>query len=121
MMGEVEVPVKVGDRNIAYRFARAKDAPFKCSVNCSLSLESPHNYSELVKNAVIDYFNSLEIGDTITQPALSQYIMRNASNFSVDDVKVARKDTPMGYAPIVLNLDELATISASDIDVSATE
>ncbi len=74
-----------------------------------------------MKDAVLNYINALEIGDFISQPALSQSIVKEASGFDIKDVKVGKKDGASGYSPIQLNLDELATIELTDINVTGNQ
>lgn len=117
MNGDTEIELLINDKKITYAFQRPKLVKLKVDVSCGLYLNSPSIYADLVKNAVLNYINALEIGDFISQPALSQSIVKEASGFDVKDVKVGKKDSGTSYNPIQLNLDELATIDLTDINV----
>lgn len=119
MMGDTEEKLIINTKEIIYKFQRPKEALMKAEISVKTSINSPSIYAEQVKQAVINYINSLEIGDYITQPALSQQIAKETSGFDIQDVKIGRKTEAVGYNPIQLNLDELATISQNDILVSA--
>lgn len=119
MMGDTEIKLIINTKEIIYKFQRPTEAPMKAEISVQTDINSPSIYAEQVKQAVINYINALEIGDYITQPALSQQIAKETSGFQVQDVKIGRKSASVGYNPIQLNLDELATISTADIQVSA--
>ena len=117
MMGDTEVKLTINDKDITYKFQRPQDAPFKVEVNTITDKNSPDNYKETIKRAVIEYFALLDIGADITQPALARAIMQVANGFVISDVKVGRKSSSTGYSPIKLNLAEIATITESDITI----
>lgn len=119
MMGDTEINLIINTKEIIYKFQRPTEAPMKAEISVQIDINSPSIYAEQVKQAVINYINALEIGDYITQPALSQQIAKETSGFQIQDVKIGRKSASVGYNPIQLNLDELATISTADIQVSA--
>lgn len=119
MMGDTEIKLIINNKEIIYKFQRPTETPMKAEISVQTDINSPSIYAEQVKQAVINYINALEIGDYITQPALSQQITKETSGFQIQDVKIGRKSASVGYNPIQLNLDELATISTADIQVSA--
>lgn len=119
MMGDTEIKLIINTKEIIYKFQRPTEAQMKAEISVQTDINSPSIYAEQVKQAVINYINALEIGDYITQPALSQQIAKETSGFQIQDVKIGRKSASVGYNPIQLNLDELATISTADIQVSA--
>lgn len=119
MMGDTKIKLIINTKEIIYKFQRPTEAPMKAEISVQTDINSPSIYAEQVKQAVINYINALEIGDYVTQPALSQQIAKETSGFKIQDVKIGRKSASVGYNPIQLNLDELATISTADIQVSA--
>lgn len=119
MMGNTETKLIINTKEIIYKFQRPTEASLKAEISVQTDINSPSTYAEQVKQAVINYINALEIGDYITQPTLSQQITKETSGFKIQDVRIGRKAEMVGYNPIQLNLDELATISQADILVSA--
>lgn len=118
MMGDTEITLTINQKDIIYKFQRPREAPFKVEVTCILDKNSPNNYAELIRGAVIEYFSLLPIGADITQPAISKAVGLVSNGFEVSDLRFSRKDTATGYAPIALALDELAIISETDIIVA---
>lgn len=121
MMGDISVTLTILDKDVTYKFQRPKPASIKVSVNIQININSPSSFKEFIQHAVQNYISSLKIGDTLTQPDLSQFIVRETIGFIVKDVKLARKDGAYAYTPIQLNLDELAVIDSADIVVTAQE
>lgn len=117
MNGNTEIELLVNDKKITYAFQRPKLVKLKIDVSCDLNLNSPNTYADLVKDAILNYINTIGIGDFISQPALSQSIVSEANGFGIKDVKLGKKDSGTSYSPIQLNLDELATIELTDINV----
>ena len=117
MNGNTEIKLLIQDKEITYAFQRPKLVKLKIDVSCELNLNSPNTYADLVKDAILNYINTIGIGDFISQPALSQSIVNEANGFGIKDVKLGKKDSGTSYSPIQLNLDELATIELTDINV----
>lgn len=118
MVGDVKVSLEILDKEYEYSFYRPTNKSIVAQVICETNIYSPASYQQIVKNAIIQYIDSLNIGDVITQPNLSNAIVAQADGFNISDVKIGIKDgDPASYQQIELNLNELATISETDIQV----
>lgn len=126
VMGDVEVSLpnqnpRYSDReeyNITYKFFRPVNVPLKFSVNIALDSRSPHNYKEIVKEALSSYVENIEIGGVVNLSEASCSILGYAKGgFSVKTIQMAKKSDALDFNPITLGFKELATISLDDIEV----
>lgn len=117
MLGNTTVEVIDNDVTYSYTFYRPTEVPLKFRVEVEIDSDSPTNWEETVKNNIVSFVNSLNIASQATQPNTAKYLYRNISGFDINDVQLAKVADTLGYTPIVLNLNEVFTVSTNDIEV----
>lgn len=97
------------------RFSRPVYVPIKISMSLTVQPSFPTNGKAQIKQAIVDYFNELEVGEDIYYSRLYNPI-NSIDGFSVNNLKISKRDGGvLGMQDIVLKYYELATISATDI------
>lgn len=119
MVGTTEQILYIDKQKYFYRFYRPTQIALQAQVTVSkTNTLIPANFETLVKNSLADFINSLDIAKTITQPLLSNALIKAVGNdLNIDDLKFSVKNQALGYSPIALKLNEVAFISLSDIKV----
>lgn len=119
MVGTTEQILYIDKQKYFYRFYRPTQIALQAQITVSKTgALIPANFETLVKNSLADFINSLDIAKTITQPLLSNALIKAVGNdLNIDDLKFSKKNQALGYAPIALKLNEVAFISLSDIKV----
>ena len=118
MMGTTKITLIRDNKEIEYRFQRPRIQHLTISVNCKLDLRSPQNYQSQIKEAIQLYLADLKIGATITQPDLSNAIVKYIQGFTITDLRFAYKGEAPGYAPLILDLDKIAVAENDDIKIT---
>lgn len=119
MVGDVKVPISLAGMNYTYSFYRPKVISLKASVKVtSQSKIIPSNFESMIKNTLTDFINNLDINSTITQPLISNALIKGVSGINITDVQFGLKSGNVGYTPITLNLNEVAGIVNADIEVT---
>lgn len=119
MIGDTEVPVEVDGKEIKYKFYRPTTKALKFEVSCVIYTNSPSSYQTIIKEAIKEYINNLNIGVDITQPSISKVCEGVANGFVIDSVKIGAKSGAVGWDSIELNLNEMASVSDDDILVTS--
>ena len=120
MVGDIEIPLYIDKQRYMYRFYRPKAVELKAKVTIS---EANHclirsDFEKVTKETLASFINSLDIAKAITQPLLSNALIKSiGGGFNVDDLQFSLKSNSLGYAPINLKLNEVASISQDDIEV----
>ena len=119
MVGTTEQILYIDKQKYFYRFYRPTQVTLQAQITVSKTgALIPANFETLVKNSLADFINSLDIAKTITQPLLSNALIKAVGNdLNIDDLKFSIKSQTLGYSPIALKLNEVAFISLSDIKV----
>lgn len=119
MVGTTEQILYIDKQKYFYRFYRPTQVALQAQITVSKTgALIPANFETLVKNNLADFINSLDIAKTITQPLLSNALIKAVGNdLNIDDLQFSVKNKTLGYSPIVLKLNEVAFISLSDIKV----
>ena len=119
MVGTTEQILYIDKQKYFYRFYRPTQVALQAQITVSKTgALIPANFETLVKNSLADFINSLDIAKTITQPLLSNALIKAVGNdLNIDDLKFSVKNKTLGYSPIALKLNEVALISLSDIKV----
>lgn len=119
MVGTTEQILYIDKQKYFYRFYRPTQVALQAQITVSKTgALIPANFETLVKNSLADFINSLDIAKTITQPLLSNALIKAVGNdLNIDDLQFSVKNQNLGYSPIVLKLNEVAFISLSDIKV----
>ena len=119
MVGTTEQILYIDKQKYFYRFYRPTQIALQAQITVSKTgALIPANFETLVKNSLAEFINSLDIAKTITQPLLSNALIKAVGNdLNIDDLKFSVKSKTLGYSPIALKLNEVAFISLSDIKV----
>lgn len=129
IMGDVEVSLpnenpRYSDRedyNVTYKFFRPTSIPLKFQVVVKLNSRSPHNYTDLVKEALVWYVNQVAIGGNVNLSEASCAILGySKGSFVITSIQMAKKEETLGLDAIDLAFVELATLSNDDISVSVS-
>lgn len=119
MVGDVEVPVEVEGKEVKYKFYRPTTKALKFEVSCVIYTNSPSSYQTIIKEAIKEYINNLNIGVDITQPSISKVCESVANGFVIDSVKIGLKSGAVGWDTIELNLNEMVSVTDDDILVTS--
>ena len=120
MVGDIEIPLYIDKQKYIYRFYRPKAVAIKAKVSVSEANSGliRADFEKITKEALSNFINNLDIAKTITQPLLSNALIKIVgSDFNIDDLQFSKKSESLAYSPINLKLNEIATISLDDIEV----
>ena len=120
MVGDIEIPLYIDKQKYIYRFYRPKMVAIKAKITVSQANSGliRADFEKITKEALANFINHLDIAKTITQPLLSNALIKIVgSDFNIDDLKFSKKSESLAYSPINLKLNEIATISLDDIEV----
>ena len=120
MVGDIEIPLYIDKQKYIYRFYRPKVVAMKVKVTVSQSNSGliRADFEKITKEALANFINHLDIAKTITQPLLSNALIKIVgSDFNIDDLQFSKKGENLAYLPINLKLNEISTISLDDIEV----
>ena len=120
MVGDIEIPLYIDKQKYIYRFYRPKTVAIKVKVTVSQANSGliRADFEKITKEALANFINNLDIAKTITQPLLSNALIKiMGSDFNIDDLQYSKKSENLAYSPINLKLNEIATISLDDIEV----
>ena len=120
MVGDIEIPLYIDKQKYIYRFYRPKTVAIKAKVTVSQANSGliRADFEKITKEALANFINHLDIAKTITQPLLSNALIKIVgSDFNIDDLQFSKKGENLAYSPINLKLNEIATISLDDIEV----
>ena len=120
MVGDIEIPLYIDKQKYIYRFYRPKTVAIKVKVTVSQANSGliRADFEKITKEALANFINNLDIAKTITQPLLSNALIKIVgSDFNIDDLQFSKKGENLAYSPINLKLNEIATISLDDIEV----
>lgn len=120
MVGDIEIPLYIDKQKYIYRFYRPKMVAIKAKVTVSQANSGliRADFEKITKEALANFINNLDIAKTITQPLLSNALIKIVgSDFNIDDLQFSKKSENLAYSPINLKLNEIATISLDDIEV----
>ena len=120
MVGDIEIPLYIDKQKYIYRFYRPKTVAIKVKVTASQANNGliRADFEKITKEALANFINNLDIAKTITQPLLSNALIKIVgSDFNINDLQFSKKGENLAYSPINLKLNEIATISLDDIEV----
>jgi uncharacterized phage protein gp47/JayE len=116
-----DTPVTIYDSQgyahvIAYQ--RPDPVPIYISIDITADPNFPASGSDQIKSAIVAYFdNNQGIGDDVVYSRLYTPI-NSVPDFQVDSLRIGTIPTPTATSNIVINFDQLATISTSNILVN---
>ncbi|MDD5786038.1 baseplate J/gp47 family protein [Campylobacter lanienae] len=120
MVGDIEIPLYIDKQKYIYRFYRPTQVALQAQVTISEANTAyiRSDFEKITKDALSNFINHLDIAKTITQPLLSNALIKIVgSDFNIDDLQFSKKSESLAYSPINLKLNEIATISLDDIEV----
>lgn len=98
------------------RFSRPKPIALQISMSLVTYPDFPTNGNTLIKQAIVEWFNNLNVGDDIHYSRLFEPV-NTIKGFAVRNLKFGRRGGTMGSDDVVIKHNELATISAEDISI----
>ena len=120
MVGTTEQILYIDKQKYIYKFYRPTKVALQAQVTISETNQGliRADFEKITKEALANFINNLDIAKTITQPLLSNALIKIVgSDFNIDDLQFSKKNQSLAYSPINLKLNEVAIISASDIEV----
>lgn len=120
MVGDNEISLYIDKQKYIYRFYRPKTIELQAQVTISEANTAyiRSDFEKITKEALANFINHLDIAKTITQPLLSNALIKIVgSDFNIDDLQFSKKGESLAYSPINLKLNEVAIISLDDIEV----
>jgi hypothetical protein len=119
MVGTTEQILYIDKQKYIYKFYRPTQVALQAQITVSKTgALIPANFETTIKNSLADFINSLDIAKTITQPLLSNALIKAVGDgLNIDDLQFSLKDEALSYNLIALKLNEVAFISLDDIEV----
>lgn len=120
MVGTTEQILYIDKQKYIYKFYRPTKVALQAQVTISETNQGliRADFEKITKEALANFINHLDIAKTITQPLLSNALIKIVgSDFNIDDLQFSKKGESLAYSPINLKLNEVAIISLTDIEV----
>lgn len=124
LAGTTEIPIQIGVKEIKYKFFRPTTVQLQASVKVKLSHGYPNNYEAIIKEAVVNYIDALQINKTIEYSAFVCMLNTLRFNFIFTEITIGRKDgaqAGLDTKNLELNFTELAAIDTADITVTKAQ
>lgn len=102
--------------NQTVRFSRPILIPIKIKMSLITDPKFPNNGVAQIKQNIVDYFNSLKVGEDIYYSRLFTPI-NQVVGFAVNDMEIAKVGQTYGKNNITIKYNQLATISYADIEI----
>ena len=96
------------------KISRPSFVPIKISMSLKALPNFPTNGKNAIKQAIVDYFNSLQVGEDILYSRLFNPI-NTIDGFSVNNLQITRVGGTLGVNDITIKYNELATITPENI------
>lgn len=96
------------------RFSRPRQRSLKISMSLVTYPDFPINGKAQIKQAIVDWFNELNVGEDVHYSRLYEPINR-VRGFAVRNLEFGYKDGTLGRDDVIISYNELATINAEDI------
>lgn len=96
------------------RFSRPAQKQLKISMSLVTYPDFPINGKAQIKQAIVDWFNELNVGEDVHYSRLYEPINR-VRGFAVRNLEFGYKDGTLGREDVIISYNELATINAEDI------
>ena len=102
------------------RFSRPEPQALQITMSLVTYADFPSNGHSLIKQSIVEWFNSLNVGEDIHYSRLYEPI-NNVRGFAVRNLKFGYKGGTLGAEDITINHNEIATISAEDISIGGNQ
>lgn len=115
--GDIDVMVKdINGGEHPIKFSRPITVPLQISLSMTVYQNFPTAGEQQIKQAIVEWFNSLNVGEDIYYSRLYEPI-NEVKGFSVRNLKIGRLGGSLGMDDIILRNNEIATISAENISI----
>ena len=98
------------------RFSRPVIKPLQISMSLITYPDFPSNGNARIKQAIVEWFNNLNVGEDIHYSRLYEPI-NSIEGFAVKNLKFGYKGGTLGLDDVIIQHNEIATISAEDINI----
>lgn len=98
------------------RFSRPVITPLQITMSLVTYPDFPTNGNALIKQAIVEWFNNLNVGEDIHYSRLYAPI-NSIAGFAVRNMKFGYKGGTLGIEDVIIQHNEIATISAEDINI----
>lgn len=98
------------------RFSRPSITPLQISMSLVTYPDFPTNGNAKIKQALVEWFNNLNVGEDIHYSRLYEPI-NSIDGFAVRNLKFGYKGGTLSLEDIIIQHNEIATISAEDINI----
>lgn len=98
------------------RFSRPKTVPLQIQMSLVTYPEFPNNGTALIKQAIVNWFNNLNVDEDVHYSRLFEPI-NSVRGFAVKGLKFGKKGGTLGTEDVVVKYNEIATINAEDINI----
>ena len=98
------------------RFSRPVIKPLEISMSLITYPDFPSNGNARIKQAIVEWFNNLNVGEDIHYSRLYAPI-NSIEGFAVKNLKFGYKGGTLGLEDVIIRHNEIATISAEDINI----
>lgn len=101
------------------RFSRPKIVPLEVSMSLITYPNFPINGNAKIRQAIIEWFNNLNVGEDIHYSRLYEPI-NSIQGFAVKNLKFGYKGGTLSLEDIIIRHDEIATLNAEDIIIGGS-
>lgn len=98
------------------RFSRPETKQLEIKMSLVTYPDFPTNGNAIIKQAIVEWFNSLNVGEDIHYSRLYEPI-NTIKGFAVKSLRFGYKGGTLGMEDVVINSNGIATISAEDINI----
>ena len=98
------------------RFSRPTISPLQITMSLITYPDFPTNGNARIKAAIVEWFNNLNVGEDIHYSRLYEPI-NSIDGFAVRNLKFGYKGGTLGLEDVIIQHNEIATISAEDINI----
>ena len=98
------------------RFSRPTISPLQITMSLITYPNFPTNGNARIKAAIVEWFNNLNVGEDIHYSRLYEPI-NSIDGFAVRNLKFGYKGGTLGLEDVIIQHNEIATISAEDINI----
>lgn len=100
-------------------FSRPNTVALTISMALTIYPNFPSNGKNLIKQAIVDWFNTLQVGEDVYYSRLYEPI-NSVNGFSVRNLKVGKLGGTLATEDVILAFNEVATISAENIQIGGS-
>lgn len=116
-VGDIKKQVlDINARSHEVSFSRPSSRSLEISMQITTRSNFPANGYNLIKQALVEWFNELEVGEDVYLSRLYQPI-NSVNGFGVRNLKIGLKGGTLTTDDIIIPYNEIATISAEDISI----